>query len=160
MPKPITTTNKTPDRWSLCGAWCIKNEREQARIKDVLPFAFAFCHLKFKLLLIQCHLRFDFRALDNAPAGCWARPTGTGTREEAAFFPCPSVRPFRGPNILCGGCESSEPRVLFSWGNVRWIADSTKYPKPTFSRFFLFLSRFWAFLDEGRSKTRQKILKK
>jgi hypothetical protein len=30
--------------------------------------------------------------------------------------------------------------------------NSTKNPKPTFSRFFL--SRFWAFLDEGSSKTR------
>jgi hypothetical protein len=32
--------------------------------------------------------------------------------------------------------------------------NSTKNPKPTFSR--IVLSRFRAFLDEGRSKTRQK----
>jgi hypothetical protein len=36
--------------------------------------------------------------------------------------------------------------------------NSTKNPKPTFSRFFL--SRFWAFLDEGRPKTRLKKCRK
>jgi hypothetical protein len=53
-------------------------------------------------------------------------------------------------------------RVFFSDGISKTLQktcrkvftkNSTKSPKPTFSRFF-FISRFWAFLGEGSSKTR------
>jgi hypothetical protein len=50
--------------------------------------------------------------------------------------------------------------VFFSDGssNTPQKAFYKKNPKPIFSQFFL--SRFWAFLGEGSSKTRQKMSKK
>jgi hypothetical protein len=58
--------------------------------------------------------------------------------------------------FLAMGVQKHNKKRFYKKNRVEKLLkkNSTKNPKPTFSRFVL--SRFWAFLDEGSSKTRLK----